>query len=363
VSVGTEPKFTAAEKQTLRAFTDTGGTLLLSTGGKGSALREWTGRLAKEVWPEWPLRVLPREHPVNRLSIPLEHYPEAWGLDDHERTFLFCVPEDLSKSWQGREFSQKEYLFKWAINLDSYATDRAPKRSRLAQPPSGDPRYPAPTKPGPRTSLKLARLKHGGDWWVGANYGAFPELAKRLKEKAGIALDVTEPRAAPVTEGGVEAKDLKGFDAAYLTGTGAIGVSASDQDALKAYVAGGGLVWVEAAHGAEAFDKAFRDLAKELGWEVRLIEKTQPLMTGKLGAAVGYDLTQGVQFRLELRKKRLGRNFAELYGLFVGEKMVGVYSPYDILFSTTPYQAGGCLGYKTDDANAVATNVLLWMTR
>ena len=220
VSLGTGPKFTPAEKQKLRAFTDKGGTLLVSGTGKGPSAKLWTENLAKEVWPEWPLRGLPREHPVFNTYIPLETRPETWGMDDHQRTFLFCVPEDLSKSWQGREFVQKEYLFKLAINLQEYATDRAPLRSRLKEAPPDEPRYPAAVKPGPHTSPKLARLKHGGDWWVGANYGAFPELANRLKQKAGISLDVTEPRAAPVTEGGVEAKDLKGFDAAYLTGTG-----------------------------------------------------------------------------------------------------------------------------------------------
>jgi len=335
----------------------------VGTSDRQAEVTRWVDRLAKEVWPEWPLRKLPKDHEITARPYPLERRPDTWGIDDHVRTFFVFTPEDLSKAWQSRDYVGKEYLLKFTMNLDRYARDNAPMPARLVSGVTGSPpRYVAAIKPGPRTVLKLARLKHGGDWWVGANYGAFSELVKRLKDKAGVTLEVTEPRAAPVTEGGVEAKDLKGFAAAYLTGTGEVALSPAEKDALKAYVEGGGLVWVEAARGAEAFDKAFRGLAKELGWEVRLLENTHPLMTGKLGAATGYELTQGVQFRHDLKTKRLGRNFAELHGLFVGEKMVGVYSPYDILFSTTPYQACGCLGYRTDDANAVATNVVLWMT-
>lgn len=39
-----------------------------------------------------------------------------------------------------------------------------------------------------------------------------------------------------------------------------------------------------------------------------------------------------------------------------------MYSPFDVMFSLTPYQAYGCRGYKTEDALAVATNVVVFLT-
>jgi len=40
--------------------------------------------------------------------------------------------------------------------------------------------------------------------------------------------------------------------------------------------------------------------------------------------------------------------------------MVGVYSPLDVVFSATPYQACMCRGYQAGDAQAVAANILLY---
>jgi hypothetical protein len=52
----------------------------------------------------------------------------------------------------------------------------------------------------------------------------------------------------------------------------------------------------------------------------------------------------------------------DLVGIYAGDRMVGLYSPRDVLFSLTPYEACGCRGYKTEDAAAVATNIVLYLT-
>ena len=59
---------------------------------------------------------------------------------------------------------------------------------------------------------------------------------------------------------------------------------------------------------------------------------------------------------------RLGRPYAELYGVFDGERLIGLYSPFDILFSLHPYEAWNCRGYQPADAEAVASNILLHLT-
>lgn len=86
------------------------------------------------------------------------------------------------------------------------------------------------------------------------------------------------------------------------------------------------------------------------------------LMTGQLGAAAGYDLTAGVQFRRALRIGRAKKDYAELWGVWAGERIVGVYSPLDLMFSLSPYEAHNLGGYKAEDAAAVVTNIVLYLT-
>ena len=93
-----------------------------------------------------------------------------------------------------------------------------------------------------------------------------------------------------------------------------------------------------------------------------MLPMTHGQMTGRMGAATGYNLTTGVEFRRSLRVARLGRPYAEFHGLFEGERLVGIYSPLDVLFSINPYEAWSCKGYQPADAEAVATNIALYAT-
>jgi hypothetical protein len=347
----------------LREFTDTGGTILFEASCGNPGVRAWFTRFAKEVWPEWSLSALSAEHAVWQSVYPMTQKPAVMGMEDGVRTFVFYVPDDISCPWQMKAYALKKYLFDWGINLYTYATDGAPLRWKLAgREPKPSENYAGSIKRGGRKTLKVARVRHGGDWSVGANYGGFKRLAEHLKNKAGLAIEVTEPTAPPFTEGGLAAADLAKYDVAYLAGTKALVLSAEDREALKSFVAAGGSVWLEAVTGSLDFDQSVKQFAQDMGWELKMLPATHGLMTGRMGAAVGYNLTTGVEFRRALRVSRIGRPNAELVGLLDGDRLVGVYSPLDVLFSMNPYEAWSCKGYQPTDAEAVATNVALYFT-
>jgi hypothetical protein len=145
---------------------------------------------------------------------------------------------------------------------------------------------------------------------------------------------------------------------AYLGGSGALVLKPDEKEALKAYVAKGGFLWFEAVTGGAAFDQSLKQLAAEMKWDLKILPPTHPLMSGKMdGGAVGYNLTTGVEFHQSLRVQRLGRLYAEFFGVYQGDKMIGVYSPLDVVFSITGLEAYKCKGYKAEDAAAVATNL------
>ncbi|MCX5683413.1 MAG: DUF4159 domain-containing protein, partial [Planctomycetota bacterium] len=357
------PRFSAKDKAQLRAFTDTGGTILFEASCGNPAVRKWFQDFAKEVWPEWPLAPLGPTHAVFTDPYPLAQRPELLGIHDGLRTILFFALDDVSCSWQTRAYLSKEYLFQWGINVFTYAMDHGALRAKLAgREPLPSDRYQELIRPGPKKTLKMARLEHSGNWAVGCNYAVFQKLAAYTKGSFDVTLEVKQPQQPPFNTGGVAAGNLQGFDIAYLTSSGAFALSDAERTSLKEFVGKGGFLWAQAAAGSPAAEDSVKALAKDCGWDLKPLSKNHPMMTGRMGAAQGHDLTQGVEFRHALRLLRTGKPWAELVGIFSGAKLVGVFSPFDLEFSLSPYEAYECRGYKPADAGAVALNILLYQT-
>jgi hypothetical protein len=357
ISAETAPKFTDEEKKKLRAFTDTGGTILVEPSCGASAVKDWFNKFAKEVWPEWPVKPLGPDHGSFLDPYPLKQRPEILGINDGMRTCVFYALDDISCPWQTKAYTLKEFMFQWGVNLFTYATDHSPLRAKLApKEASKSDRFATAVKAGDKATVKMARLKTDGDWFVNRNYKGFEYISAEVNKKGGITLTVQEE--------GLDVTALTDQNAAYLTGSKEFTMGAADQTALKAYLAKGGFLWAEAAGGSSAFDGSMLKLAKDMGWQLKALDKSAPVMSGRFTKAVGYNLTTGLQFRRVLKLQRIesGRLGAELTGIYAEGKLVGIYSPYDITFSATPYEAYACKGYKPEDAAAVATNILALIT-
>jgi hypothetical protein len=364
ISAESVPKLTPLEKQVLRRFTDTGGTILLEPSCGNATVKRAFMDLAKELWPEWRLGPIGTDHGVYTHPHPLPRRPEVLGVSDGVRTSVFLALDDISCPWHTKAYASKGYLFDFGINLFTYATDGAPLRAKLqgrSEPKAAD-KHAGPVKAGGRRQVRLARVKHAGNWEVGANYGGFEQLAAALNARAGVALEVTGPKAVPFNEGGVPATGLAGYDAAYFAGSGPLKLTQAERDAIKTFADGGGFLWFEAAMGSHEFDKAVQDLAGQMGWKLEVLPATHDLMTGRMGAALGHNLTTRLEFRKSLRVVKLGRAYADLIGVFASGRLIGVYSPLDVMFSVTPYEAYKCKGYLPEDAEAVATNIVLYLT-
>jgi hypothetical protein len=355
ITAESPPAFTEEETAKLRAFTDTGGTILFEASCGNPAVRRWFTQFAKKVWPEWSLKPVGPGHPTYSDPYALKQRPEVMAIDDGLRTFLFFSLEDVSCQWNVKAYAAREYLFQWGVNLFTYATDHSPLRAKLAAggPPKAE-RYAAPVQKGAKDTVQVARLKYEGAWNIGRHYKLFDNLAAHLAKSARITVKAEED--------GLAAAALGGRDAAYLTGAGPVALPDAERAALKQYLAKGGFLWAEAAGGSAAFDQALRKLAADAGWELKLLPPDHPLMSGKFATGVGYNLAAGVQFHQALRTRRVGRPAADLFGVYQDGKLAGVYSPFDVLFSATGYEAYGCLGYLPPDALAVAANIVIYLT-
>ena len=357
ISAESIPKFSDEHKKKLRAFTDTGGTILMEASCGNQAVRGWARDFLKEMWPEWPLKPLGPDHGSFKDPHALHQRPEIFGKHDGMRTFLFYAMDDISCPWQTKAFAGRDYLFKWAINLFTYATDHSPLRAKLAQRlPEEKKRYTEAVQAGKKKSVSLVRVKYDDPGWLtNRNYGCWGRIKDYVKQAAKVDLTVNEQGTLPA--------DLGQADAIYLTGPADIPLAADQQQALKAYLDKGGFLWAEASGGNTAFIGAFRKLCLDMGLKFKRIPQTEAILNGRFkGDAKGYSLISGVEFKRSLRVSRLGQKHADLMGMYQDDKLVGVFSPFDILFSTTGYNAYRCRGYKPQDARALAANIVLYLT-
>jgi len=378
ISAESIPEFTDEELQNLRRFTDTGGTILFEASCGNRTIAAWWKTICEKLWPEWELKLLDKDHPLWNADNPITRPLPLFGLSDGMRTFVFFSQTDISCLWNMMAVTKQREAFDLGANLYMYATDHRPLRSRLAGSRSA-PRKDyaeASLAAGPKAAVTLARLKHGGDWYVGRHYKGPALLAQTL---SGGQQDnaATDPLAAAVTQTVVERgaassalkltvieemepKDLKpdAVQVAYLAGRQGLMMAEADVQALRAYLAAGGFLLAEAVMGEPKFDAEFRLLAAALGLQLRPIDKEHPLLTGAMDGAVGYKISQ-VRFRYALRADRIGKLQPELFGLYSGDTLVGIYSPFDLMYSQTGYDAWMCRGYDAEDALAILTNILL----
>ena len=355
ISAESELNLTAEDKAKLRQFTDSGGTILFEAScGNPTPRKSWQ-QICSEVWPEWELKLLDKDHPVYSSDQEIKgRQPVLHGADDGMRTFLFVSWQDLSCAWNSQSTAKRTAEFLLGGNLYVYATDRRPLRAQLAE------RHvmkrksytEAAVAAGSRNQLKIATLTHGGEWYAGRNYRPLERLASHLEAGGAVRLTVAEPTAPS----GLAAA---GVQVAHLAGRKGLSLSESETAALRKFVDDGGLLLAEATMGEAGFDQAFRPLAASLGLEVRELTAESPLLSGQMGAATGYAIAQ-VGFKFHLRVDRIGKAQPLLYGLYRGDRMVGVYSPFDLCYSQTGFDAWANRGYEDEDALAILTNILLW---
>jgi len=155
---------------------------------------------------------------------------------------------------------------------------------------------------------------------------------------------------------------LGGYTVLYLTGHEKFELDKSERAALKRYLSGGGFLIADATGGSLKFDESFRGLVKKMGLKLEELGVSDGIKTGQMGEVLGYDITRNVKFRHSMRIRRLLRPWADLFGIYSGGRLVGIYSPFDMMFSLTGYDAYGCKGYEAADARAVATNIFLYLS-
>jgi len=351
ISGPAEPKFTDADKAKLRQYVEEGGLIAGNANCNKAAFKTWFLKLGKELFPKYEFRDLPAKHPIFvNEQFPFvggKAHPEVSGMSNEVRELMVLLDGDPSAAWQAQAKVSKKNAFEIGSNVYLYASGSAADHLRRR----GETYFVrASATAQPAVHLKLARIKYQGNWdpepagWI--------RLAAILQNANKLQLDVD---TVELGKG-----DLLGYKLAHLTGTAGVKFSPAELTALKAYVAGGGTLLIDAAGGSPEFVTTVTDqLCKLFTTEPAGEEGIPPLGEGDPLYTTGGALK--VQFRPYSRKVGTYHTWHEphLRAITVNNRKAVYFSQEDLSAGLVGATADGINGYEPETAVELVSRLVM----
>jgi hypothetical protein len=258
-------------------------------------------------------------------------------------------PADLSCYWNQAEAQPAHPAVIRALrvgqNVVDYATGRELPEVKLTRRKVHNFKAETPK----RGALRIAKLRHAGDWDVAPL--SIPNLMVTLREKLGFDVVLNHRELLPGDPA------IINYPLVYVHGRAAMSFSEEDLAHLRRHLEpGGGTLFADAACGSPAFDAAFRRFVAALLPDNPLvpIPPDDELYTPK----VAFDLSD-VQYS---RAAGGGTGRPQLEGVRLGGRWAIIYSPYDIGCALERQQGLDCKGYAHESALRIAANIVLYAT-
>jgi len=348
------PAFTDEQKQKLRAYTDSGGTLVAEAVFSSEKFSRAFRGLARQLWPEWELKTLDNKHPVMTFHHEIRgRVPRMMHIHDGCRSRVFLIVEDMACAWHQNLRTRYGRHFEFGMNLARYASDKRQLRSRLFYPKPVMKELADAGSPSPHAPAAAARITVA-DWPTEGrrttDIRGMRHLAETLKAAANTDMDVrTVENHAP--------GDLGGVRVIHMSGHYSFTVSDENVAALRAFLDRGGLLWADPQCGRKAFSESFDGLLKRLlpDAEPASVPLDDPLITGKGLPREGFDVTR-IRYKQALKLKT---NRPHLKAVRRGGRPVVITSTYDLTCGLDGHDCADCLGPVRNDALKIATNIVL----
>ncbi len=338
------------EKAILKEYLENGGFLFAEACCGDKRFDADFRELVRDLTDE-KLKPLPPEHPVwlasGKFAVPPGKPYRLEGVQKGCKTVIIYSPQPLAGYWEANEFSKGagKVAFQLGANVIAYATGLEPPRPRghKVNVVRDDPAA-APVKRG---YLKVAQLRHEGDWKPA------PKAMRNLMAEARkLGLDVVLA-TDPVSPSDEKVKDYYFF---YMHGRARFRYDAADLKNLRFRLKYGGTLFADACCGSAAFDQSFRKfveaLWKEEGLKLEPIPADDELYSKELN---GQAITSVRCRRAAPDGRRVEPEYRSvppaLEGVRYGGRWVVIYSRYDVGCALERHQSSDCLGH--DYASAV----------
>jgi hypothetical protein len=346
------PFFSPEGKARLRDFVEQGGVIFAEACCSRREFDRGFRALMKEVFPEPELELHPlaEDHAVWRSKYKLDaNVHPLWGIEHGCRTVVIYSPDDLSCYWNQLENVPGNPRVRSATalgqNVIDYATGRELPADKLAVRDVADFKEDRPR----RGALRIAKLRHAGDWNIAPL--AIPNLTTTLRDKLKFDVVINHKELFPRDPG------LVHYPLIYLHGRAAVDFSEEDLAALRRHLdPGGGTLFADAACGSPSFDASFRKFVAELMPKSPLvpIPKSDDFYTRKLG----YDLADARRTPSAGGKA----DYPDLEGVQVDGRWAIIYSKLDLGCALQKQAGIECKGYTHESALRIATNIVLYAT-
>lgn len=350
------PRFNDTEERLLKEFIEQGGFILAEACCGRPEFDQGFRALMKRLFPENELEPLAADHPLWRAHalIPPGSF-KLEGLQQGCKTVVIYSPEDLSCLWEANQTTTERGVlaFRLGGNIVAYATGLEMPKPRLTEMEVLN--HKEDQKKVPRGYLKVAQIRHEGDWQPAPR--AMRNLMAHLRERVRLLVALqTEPLR-------LTHPDLPDFKFLYMHGRNAFTFADDELDNLRADLQTGGLLLADACCGKKAFDAAFRTFMEKLFPDKKLepIPLTDELFSKELnGETIGQvrcrrEKTDGSGIEPEFRDVP-----PFLEGIKHNGRWVVIYSKYDLGCALEKHQSSDCLGHDYDSAIRLGTAAVLY---
>ncbi len=339
-----------SDKQRIKTYIDQGGLLLAVNEGVTKEFSDSIVALAKEFYPAYEFRNLPTDHLIYGENFPVKALPTVpRALSNGVRELMVLLPTgDMTWKFQqgaGTNNPAAAPGFSFFGNLYIYMNDKANPRSK-----GDDTWIDADPNAQDKNEISVARLKINANW--NPEPMGWTRLANVLHNADGLKLTTAQidpdtmllPNTIPLAD---------------LTATNSFELSQTQQNVLKKYLDGGGLLVFDAAGGSTAAQISFETLLAKMypAEKLKPLDINHPIYTGE---GFGGTKIQSVTYRRYALERIAKTTLPRLRALEVNGKIVALDSPEDLSAGLVGYNIDGIVGYTPSSATAMMRNIVLW---
>jgi hypothetical protein len=357
--------------ENLRTYVNQGGFIFAEAchgnGCNGEAFDRTFRELAKRMFPDSPLRLLPADHPVwfAEAKVDPQYMRPLYGIDACCRTSVVYCPENLSCFWElsvpGREVEAPENVrqeiearVRTGQNVIAYATNRVLKQ-KLDRPEVMLADQDEPDID--RGVLVVPKLGHNGGSDDAPN--SLSNLLRFVRQKVEIRAS-GERLLLPATSG-----TLYEYPVVFVHGRRDFRWTPAERKGIADFLANGGFIFADAICASPEFADAFRREMSAIlpGENMERIPPQHPLFSTEYG---GFDLARVTlnDPKLRLAEDPLETRQSKITPLLEGMQLEGrlavVFSPYDLSCALESSASLDCKGYVRTDAAKIGTNIILF---
>ncbi|MCK5113388.1 MAG: DUF4159 domain-containing protein [Phycisphaerae bacterium] len=351
-------KITSDQWAKLREYTLRGGTLVfVPCGGNKKflasvqeGLKDLYVQQRKDSGGHYELKELTKNSPLYTMNKKYRNmgakFP-AMGISDGTRLLVVVLKKDIANAWQKKAVTSRRRDFALGANLFFMATGTNNMASRMR------PIFSNIGGGEVKQALRVAWIKHGGNY--NTQPYALEYLSGKLKAENQVELEITKNVVPSI-------KSLKGYQLAWITGSGGFALTENQIAALRVFIYKGGTLFVNAVGGSSQFSASAEIMLGELFSDQAPTEPgvTCPLLTGRCGDFRGPRLEKfkrTISFRKAVPRMP---TVADLYEDSKTGRILAIfvrYGVHDTLDGHTPY---GAKSYMPKTARGIAANVALY---